>query len=515
MKPAPIMSRLDDLLNPIAVKELRQAVKSRIVVSALTLFLLIQLSILLLNLSFGDRQSVEPVSLHAGREIFQILQSILLSTCILLVPAYAGVRLTAERSDTNVDLLFISTLRPRSIIAGKLQASIVLILLIFSACAPFMTFTYLLRGLDIPSIGLVLALDFLVVLLCTQGAIFFGTVPANVGLKLLMGLAGLGVLATLLSGTLTFSIELLQSGLGSRMDSIEFWLVAGAIVIAIVAAIGLLFTWSVAIVSPPSSNRSFPVRLYVLSSWLVTGVVGGLLAHYFRVPIPLYFWEWAILALLCAQLLAAISEREQWGFRVRRTIPRRWWLRGPLFFLYSGSAGGVLFTVVLLALTIALPSFALENWSALFFSHPSLALDLNVNRRNTLALALVALYAFDYSMMAVWLRNVLLHSRIQPAYTWVLALSLLGMGASLPWPLLFLFQNEELRTGRTDPWWQVSNPFSTIYTCVMETGGDREIFRTACPYFLSCLALTLLLGCLPWMFRQIRRFRPTQSEPRA
>src|SRR5579875_2117160 len=346
MKWTAIANKLDDLLNPIAVKELRQAVKSRIVVSALMLSLLVQLSVLLFTLSFSASHALVSSNLYAGREIFLILQGILLGTCMLLVPSYAGVRLAAEHSDTNVDLLFISTLRPRSIIAGKLQASVILILLIFSACAPFMTFTYLLRGIDIPSIVLILALDFLAVLLSTQGAIFLGTVPANIALKLLLGLVGFGFLTILFSGTMEFSQELLRFGLGSHLDSVEFWLVAGAVAITLVAVIGLLFTWSVAIVSPPSSNRALPVRLYLLSFWLVTGGLAGLLAYYFRVPIPLYFWEWANLTLLCAQLLVVINEREQWGLRVRRTIPRRGWLRGPLFLLYSGSAGGVLFTVL-------------------------------------------------------------------------------------------------------------------------------------------------------------------------
>ena len=53
----------------------------------------------------------------------------------------------------NVDLLFISTLKPRAIMAGKLQSAVILVLMVFSACAPFMTFTYLLRGLDMPTIA--------------------------------------------------------------------------------------------------------------------------------------------------------------------------------------------------------------------------------------------------------------------------------------------------------------------------------------------------------------------------
>jgi hypothetical protein len=510
MKTTPLVDKLDSLLNPIVVKELRQAVKSRIVMSALMLSLVVQLSILLLNLSFGDRQTGNAINLHAGREIFQILQGILLGTCMLLIPTYAGIRLAAEHSDTNVDLLFISTLRPRGIIAGKLQASVVLILLIFSACAPFMTFTYLLRGIDIPTILLVLVLDFLVVLLTTQTAIFLGAVPANTGLKLLLGLIGLGLLASFFGSTMGFSIEMLDLGLGSRLDSVEFWLLAGAVAIAILATIGLMFTWSVAIVSPPSVNRALPVRLYLLGFWLVTGGVAALLTRYFHMPFPLYIWEAAIMTLLCAQILVTINERQQWGLRVRRTIPRSLWLRGPLFLLYSGAAGGVLYSVLLIALTLGLLSVPLRYW--VDFS-PGLAhLETVIGRRNTLALLLIALYAFDYCMLAVWLRNVLLYERVKAANTWVLALILWGLGFSLPWPILFLFQNEELRMGYVDPWCQISNPFSTIYTCVMEPNANAQDFRDGCLLFLGGLGLLLLLGCLPWIARQVSRFRPPEKD---
>ena len=98
-------------------------------------------------------------------------------TLMLLVPAYAAIRLAGERSDHNVDLLFISTLRPRSIIAGKFFAALVLAILVFSTCAPFMTFTYLLRGIDIPTILIVLGFDLLGMLLSTIIALFVAAVP--------------------------------------------------------------------------------------------------------------------------------------------------------------------------------------------------------------------------------------------------------------------------------------------------------------------------------------------------
>jgi hypothetical protein len=504
MKSAGLLERMDDLLNPIVVKELRQAVKSRIVMAVLLIFLLLQLVILLVTLLVGEYRNAGISSqLYAGLETFRILQGLLLGTCMVLIPAYAGVRLAAEHSDTNVDLLFISTLRPRAIVAGKFLAAVVLILLIFSACAPFMTFTYLLRGIDIPSILLVLALDFLAVLLGTQLAIFLGAVPANWGLKVLLGLAGLGGLGMLFGLAMSGSIALLESGVGGRLDSMEFWLLCAAVVTAAMAVIGQLFTWSIALVSAPSANRAFPPRLFLLSAWLVTAGVAVLLARRFRSSAPLYIWMDALTALLCVQFLTSINEREQWGVRVARTIPRRWWLRGPAFLLYSGAAGGVLFAAVLLALTLNLPSLAGWWWPDLA---PLTALD--IGRRNTLVMLLVALYLFNFSMTAVYLRNLLLRDRIKPAFTWVLALLLLGMGLSLPYLILFLFNNEALQTGNIDPWSQITNPIATIFIFVRDwPNRSNDGFPRGCLLFLSNWAVLVAVLCLPWMRRQWKRFR--------
>jgi hypothetical protein len=507
MNAAALRDKLDDLLNPIVVKELRQAVKSRIVMAALTLFLVIQLSILLFSLSLSERRAMDSTTLHAGNEIFRVLQGILLGTCMLLIPLYAGVRLSSEHSETNVDLLFISTLRPRGIIAGKLQASIVLILLIFSACAPFMTFTYLLRGIDIPSIVLVLFFDFLIVLFSTQAAIFLGSIPANAGLKLFLGLTGFGLLVALFSTTLTASIGFIQFGMGSRLDTLEFWLVVGGTALVILASIGLFFVWSVAIVSAPSVNRALPVRLYFFGFWLVTGVLAAVLAYRLRLPIPIYLWMDILTALLCMQILVSINEREQWGFRVTRTIPRWRWLRVPAFLLYSGSAGGILFALMLLVLTLALSSFALAYLDRHFYSALGRMLR-EIDYHNSLTMIQIALYAFDYCMLAVWVRNVFLYKHIKAAYTWVVALLLCALGFSLPYPLLYLFNSEDWRFGRISPWWQISNPLATLYHCLEYRGSEVDEFRMGTIFFLSVWALVLLLACFPWFLRQMRRFHP-------
>jgi hypothetical protein len=292
------------------------------------------------------------------------------------------------------------------------------------------------------------------------------------------------------------------------MDKMDFWHITGAVETAVVALIVLLFSWSVAIVSPPSANRALLVRLYFLGAWLVTVVVASLLAWRFQSPLPLQIWMVPTALLLCVQILTSINEREQCGPRVARTIPRRWWLRGPAFLFYSGAAGGLLYAALLLTLTLALPGIVL--WQDSDLAGMVARYEVDIGRRNVVVMTLIALYTFDYSMMAVFLRSVFLSDRVKSLYTWAVAVLLFGLGFALPYPLLFLFQNEELRTGQVNPWCQISNPLSTMLEYAERRTTRWTEFHTGALVFLSVWAGVLLILCLPWMVRQARRFRPPE-----
>src|SRR5262245_47874559 len=111
-----LTARLSDAINPIVIKELRQAVQSRFVVTMLIVLLTIQLIAVGLYLVFSNPSAYD---FTAGRTVFAILLGILLIVSLIFVPAYTAVRMITERSETEVDLLFITTIKPRSIIAGK------------------------------------------------------------------------------------------------------------------------------------------------------------------------------------------------------------------------------------------------------------------------------------------------------------------------------------------------------------------------------------------------------------
>src|SRR5262249_48622543 len=155
----------------------------------------------------GVAGNTELIEYQPGRDVFIWLQAILLFTCILFVPAYTGLRLAAERSEVNVDLLFITTLRPRAIITGKFASAVLLAIMIFSACTPFMSFTYFLRGIDLPSIFFVVGFDFLVVAATVMLSIFIAVIPGNRVLKAFLGVVGILVQLNILIMTISFTIE--------------------------------------------------------------------------------------------------------------------------------------------------------------------------------------------------------------------------------------------------------------------------------------------------------------------
>ena len=63
-------------------------------------------------------------SFDAGRQVFTVLLGVVFGAGMLFTPLYTAVRLATERSDAQVDLFFITTIKPRRIITGKLAAAI-------------------------------------------------------------------------------------------------------------------------------------------------------------------------------------------------------------------------------------------------------------------------------------------------------------------------------------------------------------------------------------------------------
>lgn len=500
------LARLDDRINPIVVKEARQAVNSRLVGGALLLFLAVQVTAMLLMMTGREAGRPGQLDMRAGRDVFLFVQGILLGTCMLLIPGLTGARLAAERSDVNVDLLFISSLTPRAVLAGKLAAAAAVALLIFSACAPFMAFAYVLRGLDMPTILVVLVADFLAVLVGTMFTLFLAAIPASRGFRVFLALGGVGGLGYVFAGALAGSAAFLESEFRVDTGSWEFWAGFGGLAAAVLGWIGLMFVWSVALISPPAANRALSVRVYTLGYWAAAAVGCGLWAWQIGHPAPVIVWGVFGALLFSLQLMIAVCERDEWGPRVARRIPRRPIARVPAFVFYSGAAGGLLFAAVGGVLTVG----GMALWHEL---------DPAVRGRDwseaVRVVGLILGYAYCYGLTAVVVRRLARNTAFRPAYTWVVALVLFGLGCILPEVARYALFPRRYGYGYPDEliWLYLPNPVVMISELMRPSALDTHIGMAV--GFLAVWGVGATLINAGWLARQVADFHPPRDREEA
>ena len=490
-----IIGRLSDRVNPIVVKELRQAVRSRIVTGIFIFFLVVQFAIVALALLLDDSAAT---SLSAGRSLAVALYSFMMFVCILFVPIYSGLRLAWERSDARRDLMFATTISAGAIVRGKMLTAAMIVALIYSACAPFMVFTYLLRGIDLPTIFAMLGLGALYILGAVQFALFLACIPTSRVAKIFLGLFGLAVILSMVSSTAA-TFGMMMAGPSFFFGGGGPWGYWGAIVsgLALSAlAIGWVHFVSVAILKPPSANRMLPVRVYVTAVWLVGGVVAVVWSILALDGDPIEAWAMISAFFFAGTLLVAVSERETWGPRVRRRIPRFLPARAVAFLFFSGGAGGVWWAVSAVCLSALAVSLAHPALSPGWDGVPEIS-------------AGIALYALAYALTAGLLRRLVvrLGVRFPHYYTWVLALTLATVGSVAPL-LVFLV----LTYGTSRDWSRLVLEASPL-TYPNPVYLNESAGRGARLVFVGIWAAVVTAASIPWFVRQVRAFRPLRSEP--
>ncbi len=356
-------------INPIVVKEFRQAVRSRFVVAVLMLFLLVDLTILGGNLLLSPEAATDAES---GQGVFAALFGVLLFTCMGFVPLYAGSRLSLERNDTNIDLFFVTTITPGAIVRGKYFTAMALTLLIFSACMPLLVFTYLLRGIDLPTIFFVLTVAFLACAGANALGIFAGCLPGGWLLRGLVAAAAIIILFWSAGMTFAFVMgDVLMFGRHRITWGWDFLAGFGTVVFMELLGIGLLQVLSAAMLSPKPANRMLVPRIYTTVCWGLSGLVLGAWCWHEGTGEPLIAWLIPGTMLFSGFAVMAMGERDAWSRRVRKRIPRNPLLRVLAFLFYTGSAGGLAWSALMFGATLGV--CACWDWAVRVTLCPSAA----------------------------------------------------------------------------------------------------------------------------------------------
>ena len=485
-----------DRINPIVIKEVRQAVQSRFIIGLLLLFLLVNVGIIAMFAL--SRDAIEQQNLSAGRELFEAMLVVLAIACVGLVPLRAGVVFNKERSGTNMDLLYVTTIKAGAIVRGKFWAAMIVSILIVSVCAPFLSFTYLLRGISLPVIFFMLGVCLLASAAVNSLAIFLSTAKTgNMGGLFTLIVLAVGCLGGV-SAVIGISSGLVQYG-GSFMDEPDFWRITGMLVGMTLLGMGLFYVFAVAILSPKSSNRMIGVRSYMLFLWLAYGAG---MAYYSLMPsitdhVPMMSWYIGAFCMFTLSLLIAVSERESWSPRVARQIPRWRVLRLPAFLFYSGSAGGTLWSLLLAGLTILIGHWWLENQPGL--SNRS-------EMKEVLRVTPAAFgYVYCYCMTAVMVRKALL-KKVPHQFTSMIALLLMVFGCIMPMLIVNMAYPEHSYMSRLSRqpyrYWMLTHPSAL---------DDKAFFPTVM-MFLVIWGGIVTLACLPWFVGQFKKFSPPKRD---
>lgn len=477
---------VDDRLNPIVVKELRQAVQGRFVAAVLLLFLLVETATLTVFLLTADPQDVSWVTGQGrGQDVFGFILGFLFFVAIVILPVYAAVRFFVEQASDSLSLVFVTTLPPRRVVAGKLVATQVLALLLFSACLPFVSFTYFLRGIDLPSILVAFGFGFVVVTAAVQGAILQACLPVGRFVKILLGLLALVGLFVVFTITITVGMELVTQGAGSRLGTRDFWVSAGTFLAIMGFLIALGFLASTALVSPAVANRAPPVRRFLSWTWLASGAAVAFETWRTTGRALLEAWTLTWTAVAVVVVVVATGARDVMSRRVAREVPRPAWKRWWAFFLWSGSAPGVAWSAAAAVLTLAaagvVARFAAgglgDGWGSA---------------------AGLAGYWFAYALAALLLHRHFLARRVPRRYTWVIAGGLATLGSVLPPVVGFLLSPEGFASTSDALRWSIFNPFAPLFVS----------FGAAATWFALLWAGVMGAVALPWFLRQVRAFRP-------
>jgi len=357
--------KMGDRFNPILVKETRQALKSRQFVVTFSILLFAAFAWTVAgSLSMMPQIYTTP----SAPRLLIGYYFVLAIPMLLVVPLAAYRSLEGEIDDGTLELLSITALSPWQIVLGKLASATLQMMLYFVALFPCVAYAYNLRGVDLPTVLLMIGILLVTALVLTVIALFLaplsrgrtGRIVTLLLLILVLVLAEYGI------GALVISMILY----GTMMSvSLLFFLVATAIVVSLSLS-HLLLSATAAQLTPESENRSTTLRLSMMVfSASLAGIVVYATQALNRSDTNGVLWFAFIAAfglwLAAGSMMAA--ESSVITPRIRRELPQSFLARMMLTWFTPGPATGIVFASVNLVVWAGFAALVLGsifNWQS-------------------------------------------------------------------------------------------------------------------------------------------------------
>ena len=487
-----------DRINPILVKEVRQALKSRQFVVTFALLLICGWIWSILGLAIMGPEAAYGVH---GADMFAGYYVILAFPLLVIVPFGAFRSLAGEQEDRTYELLSITALSPRQIVGGKLASAVVEMLIYLSAISPCLAFTYMLRGVSFPSVLFAVACLFFTSLAFSVIGLLVGTLSSEKHWQVVLSV----LLVVGLFLAFWLACRLMFEGVWFEIPFGETWFWQGAAgwMTAYVTYFALVFYAAVARITFESDNRSTRLRAIMAFqhvccvgwiAWIVAAVEPAI--ELLLVFLSFAGAHWYVMGALMT------GESPRLSLRVRRQLPQSFLGRAFLTWFNPGPATGYMFAACgsLAALVLA----GLGIWIREAFAGSGIRPWNAGEIEAVLAFgALVACYLVIYLGLGLLVLRLL---RRLGQGGWLLAVivhpALLAVGIGVP--LVIQLTSAAMRSAGYSLL-QISNPFWTLAEI-----GDRPTLPLEAPLLLTLLPLAaavVFVLNLPGIVREVRYVR--------
>lgn len=346
---------LSDRLNPILVKETRQALKSKQFMITFALLLSCCWGWSIIGVALMGEDAWRGTQ---GDDLFFGYYLILSFPLLVIVPFGAFRSLAIEQEDRTYELMSITTLGPRQIIRGKLGSAVLQMIVYLSGVAPCLAFSYLLRGIDFPTILFVICYTVLVSLGLAVIGLLLGTLTSEKHWQVVLSALLLGGLFGTLSGCIAFTVEEALGRYQMPFGDWEFWAGFAGVVSVYAAYFVLIFYAAAAQITFPCDNRSTRLRVTMLAqqvlfigwmawAWIMPRAAG-------RDPSLILFslsalgLHWYVMGSLM------VGESSELSTRARRQLPQSFLGRVFLTWFTPGPGTGYVFAVTSLLAAVLL-----------------------------------------------------------------------------------------------------------------------------------------------------------------
>lgn len=377
-----LLEAVSDRLNPILVKETRQALKSR----QFTLwFVLLLVSSWVAT--FGAIAMIGPSIFYvsAGAYLLYVYYVILALPLVVVVPFSAYRSLSSEHEENTRDLLEVSSLTPRQVLNGKLGSAMLQAVIYLSALAPCIAFTYLLRGVELIEISLLLVYAVLASFGLSAVGLLLAAISGKKYAQVVISVALAGGLFASFAGLLTVASQLMKFE-SSELRSDEFWWTNAAVFSLYATTLLIVYAGAESLTTFTSANRSTNLRRAVLVqqsvfvAWVAGLLAGDVATQVVELACLIATVYWFVVGA------ALTGEQPSLSLRVRRSLPQS--LLGRAFgtWFNPGSASGYVFAVANIVMCSAAGVGAVVAVGG----------PASVRERSAKAIALMAAYAACY-----------------------------------------------------------------------------------------------------------------------